>query len=695
MSVLMAVMVGCVAPGLFAQNPQTSSTNSSSNSPQPILATEAASRYVGGAYFRPIAIEVDADGNIYVAGNNNPPDTPSNFIGGELYKLNPQFEQVFRLPLGDSKSAYLNGMAMDPAGNIYLTGTTVWTNFPTMNPVQAELGGAQDVFLTKVDSDGNMLFSTYLGGSSSETVDVLTVDSDGNAFLAGGTRSADFPTTPNAYMTDFQPSQTSPELYVTKIATGSGTLEYSTGFGTGTPFDHFRGIVEVSGGDVFVLLLWSATDFPVTDDSANGGSGRLFARLSTDGSQLVYATYDTGNASFNLILDGNGDPVLAGGSITTIDPTTNLVISSVPALLGSSVVMSGNGDLVGAGNGGGMPATANGYSSGGSFVVEVSRDGLAVFTSYMPSGTADAVASGPNGGIYLAGTSGLVSRIFPDQTDPLMALPRILGAANAAGPSVISAIAPGEIVSLYGPSIGSQQAATTEIGSDGLVTTTLGGVEVHFNGTPGPLLYTGPTQINAVAPFNWGQGDNVLVEVFHDGDLWSSQTLNPVDVQPGIFRYPAGALTAAALNQDQTINSKDNPAPAGTVVAIFLTGAGEMMGASYQDGQVFDPTTPIADLPVPKLPVVVYTCCGQIPGTTPPPGTTTNPAPVLDLLYAGQAPSSLAGVIQVNLRLPAEPPANSDQAPQSIDLIVGSPGPPTGPTGPVHFQIWMTAAEGQ
>ena len=381
--------------------------------------------------------------------------------------------------------------------------------------------------------------------------------------------------------------------------------------------------------------------------------------------------------------------------IVTIDPATNMVISSVHAVLGSMVRLAPNGDFVG--NGGDSQVTDNGYSSGESSVTEVDADGSPVFATRLPTGTADRdLAVGPNGAIYVAGSAGSVTRLFPDQSDPLMALPRLLGIASAAGPGVSSMIAPGEIVSLYGPSIGSQQAATTQIGSDGLVTTQLGGVEVHFNGTPGPLLYTGPTQINAVAPFTWGQDDSVLVEVFHDGNLWSSQTLNAVDAQPGIFRYPARALTAAALNQDQTVNTQTNPAPAGSVVAIFLTGAGEMMGASYQGGEVFDPTTPIANLPVPKLPVVVYTCCGQIPGTTPSPGTTTNPAPVLDLLYAGQAPASLAGVIQVNLRLPAEPPANPDPFPQSIDLLVGPYGPsPFGPHGPVHFQIWMTAAEGR
>ena len=670
--------IGILIPGIAAQQLKHNSGRAAAQQP-PILATEAASRFVGGPDFQPVGIEVDANGNIYVAGNNVPLDPTNNFIGAELYKLNPQFEQVLWLPLG----AFVMAMTMDPSGNLYLTGITSYnTAFPILNPVQGQSNGAQDVFLTKVDPDGNLLFSTYLGGSSVDTVDVLTVDADGNAFLAGSTQSADFPITPNAYISEFQPSQSSRELYVAKIATGSATLEYSTGFATGTPFDRFEGIAEVSGGDVYLLLSQSPTDFPVTDGSTNTDSkGQLFARLSADGSALVFATYSETDFPHYLILDTNGDPVLAGAdSFTTIDPATNMVISKVQAFIGYHVRMSKNGNLVGIGSGGPVQATGGGFaSSGGDFVAEVSGDGSPVFTSSMPMGTAARdVAFGPNGGIYVLGSSGLVSRILPDQTDPLMALPRILGIANAAGPAVTSKIAPGEIVSLYGPSIGSQDAMTTQIGSDGLVTTALGGVEVHFNGTKGRLLYTGPTQVNAVAPFAWSQGDTVLVEVFHDGNLWSSQMLNPVDAEPGVFSYQD---SAAALNQDQTINDFNHPAPPGSVVAIFVTGAGAMMGGAYQDGEVFDPSTPVADLPAPKLPVYVT--------GTPSPVTAESMArnPPQEILYAGQAPASLAGVIQVNFRLP-EPPSTSDHFEVVLFLSVGS-------GSGVRFKIWMTSAEGQ
>ncbi len=160
--------------------------------------------------FAPTQIAVDAAGYIYVAGTNmKPSGVGFEVLHSELYKFNPQFEQVFDVPIAGSISDQIKAMALDPVGNIYLAGTTSSKDFPTMNPVQAQMNGVGDVFLTKLDSDGNMLFSTYLGGSGADGVDVLTVDAEGNAFIAGRTGSSDFPSTPGAYMPEFETNPTS------------------------------------------------------------------------------------------------------------------------------------------------------------------------------------------------------------------------------------------------------------------------------------------------------------------------------------------------------------------------------------------------------------------------------------------------------------------------------------------------------
>ena len=180
------LVIGVLVPKTWAQT-----SSGTSNPSPPVLATEAASRFVGGPNFQAAGVEVDAQGDIYVAGNYVPWNASANdpIPGPALFKLNPQFEQISsvqidvggKLPLASRVVA----MAIDPTGNIYVTGITNSQTFPTVNAIQAESGGVMDIFLTKFDPDGNRLFSTYLGGSSLDVVDVLAVDGEGNAFLGG------------------------------------------------------------------------------------------------------------------------------------------------------------------------------------------------------------------------------------------------------------------------------------------------------------------------------------------------------------------------------------------------------------------------------------------------------------------------------------------------------------------------------
>ena len=675
---LLGLSVGSMIPGVAAQN-LIQTSDSVSNPMPPVLPTEAAFRFVGGPDFRPTGMEVDAAGNIYVAGN----DLTQNADGNqgpyaELYKLNPQFQQVFRLSLA---GAIVRAMALDPAGDIYLIGATTYnTDFPLVNPIPVAKNSGG--FLTKVDPEGNLLFSTLLGEASRESPLVLTVDTDGNAYIGG-----------LAYLLQPPTTTATTELFVAKIATGTSTLEYSTTFGEDK--DQIYGIAEAGGGDVFLLLSQSATDFPVTDGSMNDGNGQLLERLSSDGSKVVYASYaptSQGGLFSHLLLDRDGNLLLAGSSdLVTIDVTTNMEISRVSGFGASGLTMDDDGNFLRINGGFDGPISKNGVGLGMDVVWKNAPDGTILFRSRLPKGVAEAgIAAGPNGAVYLLGRYGSVMRIFPDRSDASMVFPRLLSIANAAGDRVSSKVAPGEIMSLYGLSIGSPQAATTQIGTDGLVTTALSSVEVHFNRTPGRMLYTGPTQVNVQAPFAWGQGDSVLVEVFHGGDLWTSTTLNPVDADPEVFRSPGQTVIAAALNQDQTVNSQNNGAAAGSIVTIFLSGVGEMMGAAYQDGEVFDPSTPIADLPKLKLPVIVLS--GGVSVATGPGGATSPPTPRMqqEILYAGQAPASLAGVIQVNFQMPQKLLASMypNFSFEPLYLKVGD-------FPPVFFDIWVTTAEGQ
>jgi hypothetical protein len=102
--------------------------------------------------------------------------------------------------LGGSAQDNGNGIAVDSNGNAYVVGVTRSTDFPTLNPVRGSLGGATDAFVTKLNPTGNALvYSTYLGGSGDERGFGIAVDAVGQAFITGWTKSTDFPRTPGAF----------------------------------------------------------------------------------------------------------------------------------------------------------------------------------------------------------------------------------------------------------------------------------------------------------------------------------------------------------------------------------------------------------------------------------------------------------------------------------------------------------------
>ena len=184
----------------------------------PTGSTLVYSTYFG--YGSTSGIAVDSSGNAYVTGyteSTNFPVTPGAFQatcgGGEPYnncmdafvtKLDPSGSAlVYSTYLGGSSWDSAYGIAVDSAGNAYVTGYTQSSNFPTVNPLQPTYGGGvYDAFVTKLNPSGSALvYSTYLGGSGKDLAWGIAVDSSGNAYVTGSTHSLNFPKTPGAFQT--------------------------------------------------------------------------------------------------------------------------------------------------------------------------------------------------------------------------------------------------------------------------------------------------------------------------------------------------------------------------------------------------------------------------------------------------------------------------------------------------------------
>ena len=217
-----------------------------------------------------------------------------------------------------------------------------------------------------------------------------------------------------------------------------------------------------------------------------------------------------------------------------------------------------------------------------------------------------------------------------------------------------AAVAPGELVSIYGSNIGPANPAGLQVAS-GKVTTQLGGVEVLFNGESAPLTYVSASQVNAIVPYSLRNRAGSSVQVKYNGQTTTAVSVNVSDAVPGIFTADSsGRGQAAALNENGTPNSASNPARRGAILAIYATGEG-VTTPLVADGQVNNSV-----FPKPVLPVSV-----RIGG---------QPAIVH---YAGAAPGLVAGVMQINVQVPMGVKFGP-KVPLSV--IIGSQSSPSGVT---------------
>lgn len=215
-------------------------------------------------------------------------------------------------------------------------------------------------------------------------------------------------------------------------------------------------------------------------------------------------------------------------------------------------------------------------------------------------------------------------------------------------------IAPGELVVLYGGNIGPAQLVGYSLTSDSRFSSESGGTMVMFDGIPAPIVYTSSGQVSAIVPYGISGRSTTQVQLKYRLALSNVVTMSVAAASPALFTAnSSGTGPGAILNQDYTLNSASNGAQKGATVILYATGEGTTNPAST-DGQI------TADvLARPRLAVSV-TIGGQ-------------PA-VVD--YAGSAPGLVAGVFQLNIRIPTEVAAGN----QPVIVTVGGISSPAGVT---------------
>jgi uncharacterized protein (TIGR03437 family) len=231
-------------------------------------------------------------------------------------------------------------------------------------------------------------------------------------------------------------------------------------------------------------------------------------------------------------------------------------------------------------------------------------------------------------------------------TAPLPTISKVVNAANYAE----GAIAPGEILTIFGGAIGPETLMGLALDPSGKVASTLGGAQVLFDGTAAPLIYVSKTQIAVVAPYEIAGRQDTTVQVAWSGQRSNGVMLPVATTAPGVFTAnSSGSGLGAIAHADGSINSSVNPAAAGDTVIVYVTGEGQTSPKGITGG-----VTKVSDIPPltpgPLLPIAVV--IGGRPA---------------QYSFAGEAPGFVAGIMQLNVQIPE----GLNAGPQPISVSVG------------------------
>jgi hypothetical protein len=247
------------------------------------------------------------------------------FMGGVtdgwVFKMDATGLRMWSTYLGGNGNDSVNGVAVDNAGDVYVTGSTTSLGFPVRgaNPFQPIIrqAGLADAFITKFKGDGTAyIYSTYIGGTAYDEGMDIAVDTAGNAFITGDTESFNFPT-----LNSLQGPPGNRDVFVTKMnATGSGLL-FSTHL-AGSGVDRAAGIKLDAQGNAYILGTTTSLNFPVANpiQAALIGSNDLFvAKIDAAGTARVWATYLGGTSddlAAGLAVDGVANVYITGSTIS-------------------------------------------------------------------------------------------------------------------------------------------------------------------------------------------------------------------------------------------------------------------------------------------------------------------------------------------------------------------------------------------
>jgi uncharacterized protein (TIGR03437 family) len=574
--------------------------------------------------YSPAGVAADSAGNLYIADSGN--SRIRKVSGGVITTVagsGAALDGGFSGDNGPATAAQLSnpaGVAVDAAGNLYIADSS-------NDRIRKVANGV----ITTVVGTGTLGFAGDNGPATYAELSApngVAVDPAGNIYIAD-TGNNRIRKVTNGVIT-------------TVAGNGTAGLSGDNGPATNAQLNGPKGVAVDSAGNLYIADTYNSRVRKVS----NG----VITTVAGSGTQGFSG--DNGPATSALLFWPKGVAVDSAGNLYIADTYNSRVRVLTP--VGSLCTYSVS------------PTTLQAPTSGGSLTVGIQT---APFCPWAISGmpgwiTVSAAPSGPgsasvalavfpnNSGATLSGTV-LIAGVSVTVIQPALAaapLPPIKSVVNAAS-FIGGTVSPGEMVTIFGTGIGPATAAyATTDPATGKLATTIGGVQVLFNGTPAPMIYASGTQVSAVVPYEMALIPSPSVWIAYAGETSNAYRLSLAASAPGLFaQNSSGSGLGAILNQDNSLNGPGNPAAKGSIVQMFMTGEGQ--------------TSPLG-------------VTGAITSvTSPPPQVTPAPllAPVVDIdgrtalsTYAGEAPGMAAGVMQINVRIPA---------------YVGS--------GPLPIQVWF------
>ena len=584
------------------------------------------STYLGGVQMAVndgLAIAVDSAGQAYVGGNTAALDFPTTaggfqrdagscpniggtYCDGFLTELNASGTGlVYSTFVGGTDQDRVQGVALDTSGDVYLTGETVSTDFPTtpgayLTSIPPTLHSHTWAFIEKIDprqsGSASLIYSTYVGGIIVDPTGIA-VDATGNAYIVGQAFDPSaYPTTPGAFQTV---AGTTGTAFVTKMNPTGSALVYSTFLGgiavsqSGQPTPTGATAVAVdAAGNAYVTGLTYASDFPTTSgafqSSLQGPNAAFVSKFNPAGSALVYSTFiggavrSTNTVGNSIALDGLGNAYITGSTDSDDFPTTLVTLDALCA--GTS------GDC---------------YNGGPSaFVTELSPSGSSLVFSTFLGGSGYNLGSGvavdsTTGDILVAGTTG--SSDFP----------KTPGAFLTPGQSVfvtkISPTAPGAAIAItpavvtFPPqAIGTTTQQTVTLTSRGNVPLTISALSAFTGVGPGAFSQTNNC-VGSLAPaasctitFSFTPSDTINYSV----SLTISD--NALDSPHTVFLTGAGGTPLATLSAtnltfaSQGLNTPSAP----QTISVTNTGSAEIQFTSVATTGDFSQTNTCVGSPL-------------------------------------------------------------------------------------------------